>query len=107
VLTKNHLGRARTTIGSLETYFQSQSQEQLTGIAAVSMDMSTAYISAVDKIWADGRGKIIFDRYHIMKHVVKAVDEVRKHEHRTLLKADDSLLNGTKYIWLYSRENFP
>lgn len=92
---------------SLETYFQSLSEEQLAGIAAVSMDMSTAYISAVDKTWPNGREKIVFDRYHIMKHVGKAVDEVRKQEHRTLQEAGDSPLTGTKYIWLYSRENLP
>ncbi|MDH4333622.1 MAG: ISL3 family transposase [Desulfobulbaceae bacterium] len=92
---------------SLESYFLGLTAEQLAGIEAVSMDMSTSYISAVDKTWSNGRGKIVFDRYHIMKHVGDAVDKVRKQEHRALQKAGDSLLTGTKYIWLYARENLP
>ena len=88
---------------SLTGYFQGLSGEQLSGIEAVSMDMSKAYISAMHKTFADAEQKIVFDRFHIMQHVKKAVDTVRKQEHRALGK--DSLLTGTKYIWLYAREN--
>lgn len=92
---------------SLEAYFQGLTPTQLAGIDAVSMDMSAAYISAVDKTWPNGREKIVFDRYHIMKHVGEAVDTVRKREHQALSVAGRSLLTGTRYIWLYARENLP
>jgi transposase len=51
--------------------------------------------------------KIVFDRYHLMTYMVKAVDEVRKEEHRELKKAGDERLTGSKYLWLYSKENIP
>jgi transposase len=49
--------------------------------------------------------KLVFDRYHLMRHLVQAVDKVRKQEHRELKREDLGLLAGTKYLWLYSQEN--
>jgi transposase len=51
--------------------------------------------------------KIVFDRFHIMGHIGKAVDTVRKHEHRALMASGDETLKGSKYLWLYSQENVP
>ena len=42
-----------------------------------------------------------------MTHVGKAVDDVRKHEHRELRSDGDETLTRTKYLWLYSQENLP
>lgn len=50
---------------------------------------------------------MVFDRFHIMRHVVDAVDTVRKREHKALLDAGDSSLSKSKYLWLYSAENVP
>jgi hypothetical protein len=52
-------------------------------------------------------GKIVFDRFHIMQHMVDAVNTVRKKEHRELLAAGDETLKGTRNLWLYSQENVP
>ena len=51
--------------------------------------------------------KIVFDRFHIMQHMGKAVDAVRRQEHYVLSKKGDTQLAGTRYVWLYSRENLP
>jgi transposase len=90
---------------SLEAYFHGLNEEQLAGIEAVSMDMAKPFIAAVCKTFPDGQAKIVFDRYHIMQHVNKAVDTVRKREHKKL--GENSLLTGTKYLWLYAHENLP
>ena len=92
---------------SLTGYLDQLSEEQIEGIEAVSMDMSGAYIYAVLDRVPDGQDKIVFDRFHLMAHMGKAVDEVRKQEHRGLCKEGDSALKGSKFIWLYSRENLP
>ena len=42
-----------------------------------------------------------------MRHVLKAVDQIRKSEHRRLSEAGESPLKGTKYLWLWSPENVP
>jgi transposase len=51
--------------------------------------------------------KIVFDRYHLMRYVTGALDEVRRKEHRTLSRAGNKVLTGSRYLWLYSAENLP
>jgi transposase len=92
---------------SFTSYLDQLNKEQIDGIEAVSMDMSKAYINAVLDRLPDGRNKIVFDRYHLMSHMGKAVDDVRKEEHARLGKKGDSPLKGSRFIWLYSRENLP
>jgi transposase len=50
---------------------------------------------------------MVFDRFHIMRHVLEAVDKVRKREHRGLLEGGDTTLAKSTYLWLYSAENVP
>ena len=92
---------------SLDAYYQSLSKEQLAGIEAVAMDMWDPFIGSTVANVPDGRSKIVFDRFHIMKHMVEAVDTVRKREHRLLQAEGDKTLKGTKYLWLFSEENLP
>jgi transposase len=92
---------------SLDGYYQSLSVEQLAGIQAVAMDMWEPFIAStwahVPHAWA----KIVFDRYHVMAQMTKAVDQVRKAEHRRLQSQGDNTLKRTKYLWLFSEENLP
>lgn len=92
---------------SLEGYFRQFLREELSEIKAVAMDMWDPYIAATKKHVPKAEKKIVFDRFHVMRHILKAVDEVRKSENRTLSQAGDSPLKGTKYLWLWSQENVP
>ena len=40
--------------------------------------------------------KITFDRYHVTRLVVDAVDKVRIQEHRALMEEGNAILKGTK-----------
>lgn len=95
------------TRASLEAFYRGLSRRQLAGIEAVAMDMWDPYIAATRAHVPEAASKIVFDRYHVMTHLLKAVDAVRKAEHRALSAAGDSPLSGTKYLWLYSEENLP
>jgi transposase len=90
---------------SLDGYYQGLSEEQLAGIKAVAMDMWEPYIQATLARVAEAAQKIVFDRFHVMGYLGKAVDTVRKQEHRALMASGDETLKGSKYLWLYSREN--
>ena len=92
---------------SLDGYYAGLTREQLDGIEAVAMDMWAPYIQASLARVPGAAEKIVFDRFHVMGHVGKAVDTVRKQEHRELLASGDATLKGSKYLWLYSRENVP
>ena len=79
--------------------------DQLAGIKAVAMDMSEAYIKGTKETVPLAELKIVHDRFHIMQHATKAVDKVRRGEHKRLQLEDDNRLKKTKYIWLKSQEN--
>lgn len=92
---------------SLDGYYDGLSKKELKGIEAVAMDMWEPYIQATLAKVPDAAEKIVFDRFHVMGHIGKAVDTVRKQEHRELMESGDETLKGSKYLWLYSRENVP
>jgi transposase len=92
---------------SLESYYRQFSRKELSGIKAIAMDMWDPFIAATRKHVPGAEKKIVFDRFHVMRHVLKAVDQIRKNEHRQLSEAGKSLLKGTKYLWLWSQENVP
>jgi len=92
---------------SLDAYYSSLSKRQLRGIKAVAMDMWEPFIASTVAHVPEGKDKIVFDRFHIMKHMTEAVDKVRKQEHRLLQEQGDDSLKGTKYLWLFSEENLP
>lgn len=104
--TVEHIAEDRTQ-ESLEGYYAGLSQEQLDGLEAVAMDMWEPYVQATRARVPEAAEKIVFDRFHVMGHVGKAVDTVRKQEHRDLMASGDDTLKGSKYLWLYSRENVP
>lgn len=92
---------------SLDAYYASLSKEQLTGIEAVAMDMWDPYIASTVAHVPNGREKIVFDRFHIMKQMNEAVDAVRKEENQLFMEDDFDILKGTKYLWLFAEENIP
>lgn len=92
---------------SLEAYYDGLTPKRRAGIEAVAMDMWDPYVAATKAKVPEADKKIVFDRYHVMSHVGKAVDSVRKMEHRQLMDEGDETLKGSKYLWLYGRENVP
>jgi transposase len=59
-------------------------------------------IQATRRHVPDAENKIAFDRFHVAGTLGKAVDLVRREEHRELLQEGDLRLTGTKYQWLRS-----
>jgi transposase len=92
---------------SLRAYFEAFTPEQRAALQAISLDMWPAYINACRQDVPGADDKMVFDRFHIMRHAVDAVDTVSKREHRALLEAGDTTLSKSKYLWLYSEENVP
>lgn len=89
---------------TLGEYFGRFTLEQRAAVKAVSMDMWKAYTLAVRTWIPDAERKIVYDRFHVMKVLLEAVDLVRKAENRKLMQSDNELLKGSKYLWLRSRQ---
>jgi transposase len=95
------------TQASLETYYQQFTREELASLEAIAMDMWEPYILATHACVPDAAAKIVFDKYHAVRTVTEAVDQVRRQEHKTLQAQDDRRLTGTKHLWLWNAENVP
>ncbi len=92
-------------IASLTEFYDLLSDDQKKGIESVCMDMWPAYISATREAIPDADSKIAFDRFHVAQYLGKAVDQVRRQEHRQLIRQGDDRMKGSKYQWLRNRGN--
>lgn len=85
--------------------FSQLSAAQIESVEAIAMDMSAAYVKTAKEALPLAESKIVHDRFHVMQHATKAVDKVRKAEHKRLVADGDERLKGTKYVWLASQEH--
>ncbi len=92
---------------SLESYYRQFTKEELAQIKGIAMDMWEPYVAATRAFVPGADEKIVFDRYHATTHVTKAVDRVRRGEHKVLAARGDLRLKGTKYLWLWNEEDVP
>lgn len=67
-------------------------------IEEMCCDMSPAFISGVEKQFPEAQ--LTFDKFHVMKIINDAVDQVRREEIN-----DRPELKGTRYIWLKNQIN--
>lgn len=72
-------------------------------ITEISMDMSPAYIAGADEN-IGAQAAVVFDKFHVIAHVNKAVDDTRRQESRQERSAR-SLLKGTQWLWRKNPDN--
>jgi transposase len=85
---------------ALDAFWEQIPVEQRNRLEWISMDMSNAYIASTRKHIDGVDEKIVFDKFHVMRHANEFVDTTRKQEDRTLRAAGDETLKGTKWKWL-------
>ncbi len=88
------------TQASLDGFWKTLTPVQRDSIQAVAMDMWDPYVRSVSEHLPEGQQKIVYDKFHIAKHLGEAVDKVRRKENQTLRAAGDDRLTGTRYDWL-------
>ena len=67
-------------------------------VRCVTMDMSISYITSVDECMS--QADIVFDRFHIVKKMNEAVDEVRRQDQKEFGE-----LKKSRYLWLKNNSN--
>jgi len=72
-------GKSSETLGQ---FFQRIGQERSAQIEVVTMDMSGAFIKGVKEHAINA--EIVFDRFHVVRLLLDAVDEVRREQQRAL-----------------------
>ncbi len=90
-------GKDSTTVKRFKDDFVEHAGD-IDNIKDISCDMSPAFIKGVKQNLPNA--KITFDKFHILKIINEAVNNVRKQE-----LATSSILKGTKYIWLKNYHN--
>ena len=65
------------------------------------MDIWDLYIKAVKNAVPGAENLIVFDKFHVNKHINEALDKVRRREHKALLgQTGESPLSNSRYQWL-------
>ena len=90
-------------VKSLLRFFRKLGPERAAALEAVSMDMWEPYWVVVRK--KAPQAQVIFDRFHIVKHLNQAVDETRRLLVRTLSGQARRELKNTKFPLLKASQN--
>jgi transposase len=88
---------------SADLLWKALSKDQRAEIQAVSIDMCQAFENSIQS--NAPQADIVFDRFHISKHLNEGVDQVRRSEHKTLKARGDDRLTGSRQLWLFNPEN--
>jgi len=73
-------------------------------LKAVVMDMSEAYLNAVQEYWPR-RVAIVHDRYHIVANMNAVLDDIRRDEQNRLEEEGKLVIKGSRYLLLRAKEN--
>jgi len=86
------------TADTLAGFFREIGRRRSSSIQTVCMDMWAAYLNAVRE--HAPQAQILFDRFHLVQHLHRALDEVRRSEMRRLSKRERTWFKGTRYLLL-------
>lgn len=87
------------------TLFQTIPEAQRAAVMAVAMDMWPSFMEAKEEVLP--AAATVHDKFHVVRELTKAVDTVRKGEHRQLKRdGKPEVLKKTKYLWLKNPENW-
>jgi transposase len=87
----------------LDGFLKQLSESQRQSIVAVGIDRAGAYQASIQEHLPDA--DIVYDRFHLMMNVNKAVDEVRRAEWREAKGEEKKLIKGQRYLLLKNEEN--
>jgi transposase len=90
-------GKDNTVLKDFKDFFEC-TNGKASDITDISIDMSPAFIKGVKENMP--HAEITFDKFHILKKINEAVDQVRKTE-----ALSNKVLRGTKYVFLRNEEN--
>ena len=95
-------GQGRTE-ADLDHFFAALGSKKTARIELAAMDMWKPFRNSLAK--NAPKARVIFDKFHIMRHLGDALDEVRRSEYRRLAGKDRAFIKGQRYTLLAHREN--
>ena len=96
-------GGADRSEASMDQFYNWLGERKSRGIRLAVMDMWKPFRNATTA--HAPQAAILFDKFHVMRHLGEALDTVRKTEYRRLAGRDRRYIKGQKYTLLSHREN--
>lgn len=90
------IGRGRSEEAASELIGRALSPVQCRMVCAAAIDMSAPFEASLRKAMPDA--DIVFDRFHVQKHLNEGVDATRRQGSRRMYRKHDRRLAGTKYL---------
>jgi len=88
---------------SMDLFYQWLEEKKVAGIRLAVMDMWRAFETSTMK--HAPQAAILYDKFHVMRHLGQALDTVRKQEYKRLAEQDRSFIKGQKYTLLSRKAN--
>jgi transposase len=88
---------------SMHEFYRWLGEKKSRGIRLAVMDMWKPFRNATTS--AAPQAGILFDKFHVLRHLGEALDQVRKSEYARLQGKDRRFIKGHKYTLLSNRDN--
>jgi transposase len=88
---------------SMQQFYEALGKRKSKRIRLAVMDMWKPFRNATHK--AAPQAAILFDKFHVIRHLNEALDKVRRSEYARLTGTSRSFIKGQKYTLLSHREN--
>ena len=98
-------GGTGRTEADLDLFFKWLGDRKCRGIRLAVMDMWKPFRRSTLKPANAPRASILYDKFHILRHLGEAIDAVRKSEYNRLSGTDRKFIKGQKYTLLSHRQN--
>jgi transposase len=86
------------TKDALRSFFKHFGLERTSKLQGICCDMWKPYVEVIKE--CAPRATLVFDKFHIVRHLMEAVDQVRRDEIREKGKEHKELMKDSRYIWL-------
>lgn len=96
-------GGADRSEASMNQFYEWLGQKKSAGIRLAVMDMWKPFRNATSK--SAPQAAILFDKFHVMRHLGEALDQVRRAEYARLEGKERRYIKGQKYTLLSRKEN--
>jgi len=90
---------------SMDEFFKSLGPSVSKSIRLAVMDMWKPFRTSTLKAEHAPQARILFDKFHVVRHLGDALDQVRKSEYKRLTGTGRRFIKGQKYTLLSRREN--
>ncbi len=98
-------GGTGRTEADLDQFFRWLGPRKCKGIRVAVMDMWKPFRTSTLKSGNAPQASILYDKFHILRHLGNAIDAVRKAEYKRVSGDDRRFIKGQKYTLLSHREN--